>query len=180
MSDLVFIAFENEKKAEEVRDKILGMQKEYLIEVSDAVIATRDENGRVKLNQLMHPAAAGAVSGAFSGMLIGWLFLMPVAGAAVGAASGALGGSLVDVGINDQEMKTQGQRGVEARHGRPLSSHSQDDDRQGSRGPEGDRRSRYSHVLRPRERRCAERSFGRSRPDGIREDRLILPYCRRT
>jgi uncharacterized membrane protein len=107
MSDLVFIGFENEKKAEEVRDKILGMQKEYLIEVSDAVIATRDENGRVKLNQLMHPAATGALSGAFWGMLIGWLFLMPVAGAAVGAASGALGGSLVDVGIDDQEMKTQ-------------------------------------------------------------------------
>jgi uncharacterized membrane protein len=107
MSDLVFIAFESEKKAEEVRDKVLGMQKEYLIEVSDAVIATRDEHGRVKLNQLMHPAATGAVSGAFWGMLIGWLFLMPVAGAAVGAASGALGGSLVDVGIDDQEMKTQ-------------------------------------------------------------------------
>src|ERR1700733_337866 len=82
MSDLVLIAFENEKKAEEVRDRVLGMQKEYLIGVSDAVIATRDENGRVKLNQLMHPAAAGA-------------------------ASGALGGSLVDVGIDDQEMKTQ-------------------------------------------------------------------------
>jgi uncharacterized membrane protein len=107
MSDLVFIAFENEKKAEEVRDKVLGMQKDYLIEVSDAVVATRDESGRVKLNQFMHPAATGAVSGAFWGMLIGWLFLMPVAGAAVGAASGALGGSLVDVGIDDREMKTQ-------------------------------------------------------------------------
>jgi uncharacterized membrane protein len=90
-----------------VRDKVLGMQKEYLIEVSDAVIATRDENRRVKLNQLMHPAATGAVSGAFWGMLIGWLFLMPVAGAAVGAASGALSGSLVDVGIDDQQMKIQ-------------------------------------------------------------------------
>src|SRR5580658_4355884 len=107
MSDLVFIAFDSEKKAEEVRDKILAMQREYLIEVSDAVIATRDESGRVKLNQLMHPAAAGAVSGAFWGMLIGWLFLMPVAGAAVGAASGALGGSLMDVGIDDHEMKEQ-------------------------------------------------------------------------
>jgi len=92
MSDLVFIAFDSEKKAEEVRDKVLAMQREYLIEVSDAVIATRDENGRVKLNQLMHPAAAGAVSGAFWGMLIGWIFLMPVAGAAVGAASGAWAG----------------------------------------------------------------------------------------
>jgi uncharacterized membrane protein len=90
MSDLVFIAFENEKKAEEVRDRVLGMQKEYLIEVSDAVIATRDETGRVKLNQLMHPAATGAVSGAFWGMLIGWLFLMPVAGAASARRPGRL------------------------------------------------------------------------------------------
>jgi uncharacterized membrane protein len=40
-------------------------------------------------------------------MLICWLFLMPVAGAAVGAAVGALGGSPIDIGINDQDMRTQ-------------------------------------------------------------------------
>src|SRR5271165_988729 len=107
MSDLVFIAFDNEKQAEEVRDKVLEMQREYLIEVDDAVVVVRDQNGRVKLNQLVHPVAAGALAGAFWGMLIGWLFLMPVAGAAVGAAGGALGGSLVDVGINDDDMKRQ-------------------------------------------------------------------------
>jgi uncharacterized membrane protein len=107
MSDLVFIGFDTEKKAEEVRDKILAMQSDYLIEVGDAVIATRDDKGRVKLNQLMHPAATGAVTGALWGMLVGWLFLMPVVGAAVGAASGALGGSLADVGIDDQQMKQQ-------------------------------------------------------------------------
>jgi uncharacterized membrane protein len=90
-----------------VRDKVLEMQKEYLIDLGDAVIATRDQNGRVHLNQLMHPAAGGALAGAFRGMLIGWLFLMPVAGAAVGAASGALGGALTDVGINDDDMKRQ-------------------------------------------------------------------------
>ena len=32
---------------------------------------------------------------------------MPLAGAAVGAAEGALGGALVDVGINDQDMKQE-------------------------------------------------------------------------
>src|SRR5271166_1732158 len=107
MSDLVFIAFDTEKQAEEVRDKVLGMQREYLIDVEDAAIATRDDKGRVKLNQLMHPTASGALSVAFWGMLIGWIFLMPVAGAAVGAAGGALGGALVDVGINDQDMRTE-------------------------------------------------------------------------
>jgi uncharacterized membrane protein len=53
------------------------------------------------------PGADGRHVGRFLGTLIGWLFLMPVAGAAVGSASGALGGSLVDGGIDDQEMKTQ-------------------------------------------------------------------------
>ena len=43
MSDLVFIAFDTEKHAEEVREKVLDMQKEYLIDVEDAVIATRDD-----------------------------------------------------------------------------------------------------------------------------------------
>jgi uncharacterized membrane protein len=107
MSDLVFIAFDTEKQAEEVRDKVLALQHQYLIEVDDAVVVTRDQNGRVKLNQLMHPTASGAVAGAFWGMLVGWLFLMPLAGAAVGAAGGALGGALVDVGINDRDMKQQ-------------------------------------------------------------------------
>jgi uncharacterized membrane protein len=107
MSDLVFIAFDNEQKAEEVRDRILGMQREYLIEIGDAVIAVRDDKGRVKLNQLVNTTAAGAASGAFWGMLVGWLFMMPIAGAAVGAAGGALGGALTDIGINDDDMKRQ-------------------------------------------------------------------------
>lgn len=107
MSDLVFIAFENEQKAEEVRDRILGMQREYLIDIGDAVIAVRDDKGRVKLNQLMNTTAAGAASGALWGTLIGMLFLMPLAGAAVGAAGGALGGALTDFGINDEDMKKQ-------------------------------------------------------------------------
>jgi uncharacterized membrane protein len=105
MSDLVFIAFPSEQKAEEVRQKILTMQKEYLIELGDAVVAVKDSDGRIKLNQLMNTTATGALSGAFWGSLIGLIFLAPLAGAAIGAASGALGGKLTDVGINDQFMK---------------------------------------------------------------------------
>jgi uncharacterized membrane protein len=105
MSDLVFIAFPTEQKAEEVREKVLEMQKEYLIELGDAVVAVKDDKGRIKLNQLMNTTAAGAVSGALWGTLIGLIFLNPLVGTAIGAASGALGGSLTDVGINDQFMK---------------------------------------------------------------------------
>src|SRR6516162_4623485 len=105
VSDLLVIEFPSEEKAEGVREMLLAMQKEYLIELGDAVIAVKEENGRVKLNQLFQPVARGAVSGALWGSLIGLLFMMPLAGAALGAASGALGGKLADLGINDDFMK---------------------------------------------------------------------------
>jgi uncharacterized membrane protein len=105
MSNLVVIAFPTEAKAEEVRQKLLAMQKEYLIELDDAVVAAKDAQGHIKLNQLINTTTAGAVSGTFWGTLIGLIFLMPLVGAAMGAASGALGGALTDLGINDKWMK---------------------------------------------------------------------------
>src|SRR6516165_9224783 len=105
MADLVEITFPSEQKAEQVRQKLLDMQQEYLIELGDAVIAVKQPNGRIKLNQLFHPTAVGAATGTLWGTLIGMIFLMPLFGAAVGAASGALGGALTDVGINDKFMK---------------------------------------------------------------------------
>jgi uncharacterized membrane protein len=80
LSDLVVIAFPSEAKAEEVRQKLLDMQKDYLIELGDAVIAIKQPNGRVKLNQILHPAAAGAASGSFWGLLIGFISMVPVVG----------------------------------------------------------------------------------------------------
>ena len=67
MSDLVVIAFQTEAKAEEVRQKLLAMQKEYLLELGDAVIAVKDSNGQVKLNQLINTTAFGAATGTFWG-----------------------------------------------------------------------------------------------------------------
>jgi len=105
MAELVVIAFATEAKAEEVRQKLLAMQKDYLIELGDAVIAVKDSRGHIKLNQLLSTTTVGAVSGTCWGSLIGLIFLMPLAGAAIGAASGAIGGALTDVGINDRWMK---------------------------------------------------------------------------
>jgi uncharacterized membrane protein len=109
MSDLLMIGFPTEEKAEQVRKKLLDLQQEYLIELDDAVVAVKEPNGRVKLNQLFHPTAAGAAGGALWGTLIGMLFLMPLAGAALGAGAGALGGALTDAGINDDFMKEAAQ-----------------------------------------------------------------------
>jgi uncharacterized membrane protein len=105
MSDLIAIIYPSEAKAEDVRQRLFKLQKEYLITISDAVIAVKTEAGPVKLNQLVNTTAIGAASGSFWGLLIGVLFLNPILGVAVGAASGALGGALSDYGINDAFMK---------------------------------------------------------------------------
>lgn len=105
MSDLVVIVYPTEAKAEEVRQRLFQLQKEYLITLGDAVIATKTDAGKIKLNQIVNTTAAGAVSGSFWGLLIGVIFLNPLLGVAVGAASGAIGGALADAGINDKFMK---------------------------------------------------------------------------
>ena len=105
MSDLIVIVYPTEAKAEDVRQRLFKMQKEYLVQLNDAVVATKTESGHVKLNQLINTTAVGAVSGGFWGTLIGALFLMPLVGTAIGAASGALSGALTDFGIEDKMMK---------------------------------------------------------------------------
>jgi uncharacterized membrane protein len=105
MSTLVVVAYDDEFKAEEVRLKLWKMQKDYLLDLGDAVVAVKDKSGKVKLHQAVNLTAAGALSGGFWGSLIGLIFLNPLLGLAMGAAAGAVSGALADVGIDDKFMK---------------------------------------------------------------------------
>src|SRR5215469_5655464 len=105
MSNLIVIEFNNEADAFEMRAALVKLQAQYLIEMEDSVVVTRDANGKVQLHQAVNLTAAGAMGGAFWGMLIGLLFLNPLLGAGIGAGVGALSGKLTDIGINDQFMK---------------------------------------------------------------------------
>ncbi len=105
MSTLVVVGYDDQFKAEEIRLALKKMQQEYLIDLEDAVVAVKDQEGKVRLHQAVNTTAAGALSGGFWGALIGMIFLNPLLGMAVGAGAGAVSGALTDVGINDQFMK---------------------------------------------------------------------------
>lgn len=105
MSTFVAIEYDDPHKAEEVRLTMIKLQREYLIDLEDAVVAVKNEEGKIKLHQAVNLTAAGAVSGGFWGSLIGLLFLNPLLGAAVGASAGAVSGALSDIGIDDKFMK---------------------------------------------------------------------------
>ena len=68
MSSLVVVAYPSLYQAEEVRLHLLKMQKEYLVDLEDAVIAVRKQDGKVKLHQLYNLTATGAVGGSFWGL----------------------------------------------------------------------------------------------------------------
>ena len=51
MSTLVVIGYDDEFKAEEVRLKLRKLQKDYLIDLEDAVVAVKNDKGKVKLHR---------------------------------------------------------------------------------------------------------------------------------
>ena len=114
MAELVAIAFDSPQEADRVLTELGRLQKEYLIDLEDAVVAIRQPDGRVQLKQSINligmGAASGGLSGAFWGTLVGLLVLNPLAGFAVGglvgAGTGALSGSLVDYGIDDDFIRS--------------------------------------------------------------------------
>jgi uncharacterized membrane protein len=108
MSNLVAVAFPDRATAEEVMATLGRLQKEHSIELEDAVVVTRDENGKVKLHQSRNLTATGAAGGALWGGLIGLIFFVPLLGMAIGAATGAATGALTDVGVDDNFMKDLG------------------------------------------------------------------------
>ena len=108
MSDLIAVAYPDRETAETVRQKLAQLTLEHTLELEDAVVVDRDENGKVKLHQAHNPVARGAAGGALWGGLIGMLFLVPLFGMLVGAAAGGTSGALMDVGVTDDFMRQLG------------------------------------------------------------------------
>jgi uncharacterized membrane protein len=88
MSDLVVLAFGTETGAAELRDDLMRLQKQKIIELEDAAVVVRKQDGKVKVKQATSLVGEGAL--------------------ALGALGGAIGGSLTDVGIDDKFIKEVG------------------------------------------------------------------------
>ncbi len=90
MSELVVIGYNTQSEAEAARDGLYKLSKEYLIEIEDAVVATAEPDGQIKLHQMVNLWAMGASSGAFWGLLAGLVFLNPIVGWRQGRAQAPL------------------------------------------------------------------------------------------
>jgi uncharacterized membrane protein len=109
MTRLIAVVFHDESTAFEMRAALVRMQNQYLLDLEDAVVVTRDHKGKIKLDQATNITAAGAATGAFWGLLIGLLFFNPILGAAIGAGAGAISAKLSDIGVDNQMAKQLGE-----------------------------------------------------------------------
>ncbi len=108
MPILVVIGYPDAATAEKARDEIFGLSPEDIApfsQLSEAVVATRDEKGLIRLSHLVHlwPLKTGA--GSLWGLLVGAIFLHPIFGVVAGAAAGLIAGALADCGVDDEFIK---------------------------------------------------------------------------
>ena len=57
MSKLVVIAYDDQFRAEEVRTKLRKLQQDHLVDLAEALVAVKDDQGEVTLLQMYKPAA---------------------------------------------------------------------------------------------------------------------------
>ncbi len=111
MSDLVVISFNDEHMADEVLLTLGRLQADHLIDLEDAAVVVRKQDGKIKIKQTQNLTVAGAVGGGFWGAFFGILFGGPLGFLVVGgttAAVGALMGKLRDIGVDDDFIKEVG------------------------------------------------------------------------
>ena len=105
MSKLVVIAYDAPHKAAEVRARLRKMQKEQTIDLDEALVAIKDEDGDVSLLQTYKPTATAAPMRGFWNSLVGLILMNPVLGMATARRANAVTGALTEVGVDEDFVK---------------------------------------------------------------------------
>ena len=101
MTQIAAVVYTSSAAAHEALTALQERREGEALELIDAVVAIKAEDGRVHLEQTVDKGRAGAGAGAFWGSLLDLFLMAPVAGAAAGAALGGIEGYGSDFGISD-------------------------------------------------------------------------------
>jgi uncharacterized membrane protein len=104
-ANIVVLGFKNQYGAEGMFEDIQKWQEEGLIELEDAVIASRASGGHVQIEQTHKKGGRFALRGGGAGLLAGLLLGGPILGMVAGVAAGGMAGALKDYGLDDAFVK---------------------------------------------------------------------------
>jgi uncharacterized membrane protein len=104
MSDLIVITYDKEQTGRDAFNELANLNKQQLLELEDAALATKDQGGKVKVKQTLENQVSGtsALWGGFWGLLIGLIFLAPIFWGLFGALMGFIVGKAGDIGIDNK------------------------------------------------------------------------------
>jgi uncharacterized membrane protein len=108
-SKIVILTWDRMDRANQALDNIKKAKKDGLLEVEDAVVVVKDEEGNIKVKETEHlTTKKGVVYGGIAGLVIGTMMGGPIGGALLGGAAGALAGK-IDLGIPNEEIEAVSQ-----------------------------------------------------------------------
>ena len=108
--EMMVIAFEDEYKADEVLNTLKQLDVEAIVDLKSAAVVVREADGRIRIRETRDfDAKQGAMGGALAGGVLGLLGGGLLRGAILGAAGGALAGKAIDLGINDEYLRSIGE-----------------------------------------------------------------------
>jgi uncharacterized membrane protein len=107
LSELIAIAYADQATVERARENLRKAHTDGVIQVEDAVLMFRGEDGTLEVKQGSSGVSGAALGGAVSGGLIGYLLMAPLFGVAAGAlAGGAIWKSMFgDAGVAEDFVK---------------------------------------------------------------------------
>ncbi|HXQ93361.1 MAG TPA: DUF1269 domain-containing protein [Nitrososphaerales archaeon] len=105
MTDMVVLAFDGVDTGSNVKNRLIELNNQFLLKLDQVVEVVRKPDGEIKIKEEPRLTGVGAVSGAFWGLLMGLIFLVPVAGFIIGSVSGAVAGHFAKYGISKEYMK---------------------------------------------------------------------------
>lgn len=107
---MIVFAMPTEDGAYAMRNALDDLNALDLIDMKDAAVVERLDEGGVRVRQAVNLVGAGALGGTVWGALIGLAFLSPWLGMAVGAVAGAVAGKFTDIGIDDDFIRELGEK----------------------------------------------------------------------
>lgn len=110
MAKLIVFTYDSADKAVTVLQKVADLSKEHLVEIQDAAVVVKNENGKVRVQQTMEALvkSSNVASGGFWGLLIGLIFGGPLFMALLGMGLSGLFGRKIDLGVDNKFIKQVG------------------------------------------------------------------------
>ena len=111
-TQVMIATYQDESTADSVLDKLTSDNKEGLLEIQDAAVIRKDEDGKLHIKETADPTVTtGAGVGALIGGVVG-LLGGPVGVVILGATGAAVGGlaASYDAGIKDESLEEIGEK----------------------------------------------------------------------